>query len=223
MNSATLTKTTKVFSAPYANDVTVSGRWVQPQQDAELIHQWMNHPLVAPYWQQDKSLAEVLAYLQQQCRSYHQVMLLEINNTPVAYCELYRLQDDPLAQHIPADTKPSLANSTMGWHFLIGPNQLHGQGLGKLLGHALIHWLFQHYPISALCCEPDIANIRMHKLLAYLQHQAVADIRLPSKRARLFVLYRAQLTTLLSPPTSHLLTLSKCVDQTSPTVRNIKQ
>ena len=90
-----------LFRYGYPHQIEITGRWVQPDTDYPIIHQWMNNPLVAQFWQQNHAPEQVRHYLHQQCASYHDVLVIELNQIPVAYSEIYHIKDDLLAYFIP--------------------------------------------------------------------------------------------------------------------------
>lgn len=161
--------------------------------DVELVHQWMNYPHVAEFWQQAWSEEKIAAYLKRQINSYHQVMIVSVNQIPVAYTELYPVADDPLSgccEHNIED---------WGWHLLVGPPEFIGCGLSAAVGHAIVSYLFENTSADEIFCEPDHANQRMIRFVAQLAHEDRGLIQLGKKCARLMVCRRENFESLSLP------------------------
>lgn len=162
-----------------------------PEGHAELMHDWMHQPHVAPWWGADRTLEQTTAYLQRQWDTGHVVPWIASHSapgddgdggwTPFGYTELYRPADDPLADHFP------LTGSDRGWHVLVGPPDALGRGLPRLMGRAVLARLLTLPGIDRVVCEPDERNSRMLGFCRALGYEQVALLDLPDKRAALMV------------------------------------
>ncbi|BFM15926.1 rhizobactin siderophore biosynthesis protein RhbD [Maricurvus nonylphenolicus] len=161
--------------------------------DLGLVHQWMNYPHVAEFWQQAWPEEKIAGYLEQQINSYHNVMIVSVNQVPVAYTELYPVIDDPLSKRCDHSAED------WGWHLLVGPPEFVGCGLTAAVGHAIVSYLLEHTIADEIFCEPDYANQRMIRFVSRLAHQDRGLIQLGEKCARLMVCRREDFETLSLP------------------------
>ncbi|WP_129668959.1 GNAT family N-acetyltransferase [Phytoactinopolyspora endophytica] len=157
----------------------------------ELIHDWMNRAHVVPWWELDKPLDEIRAYLAG--LTHLQPWVVSADGTPFGYVETYRVADDPLAGHYPA--RPT----DVGWHLLVGPERFLGSGMPRLLGWAFLAYQLGFLTTTAgghphhgdrVVCEPDARNSRMHAFCRRLGFHAIGEVDLPDKRALLMVCHR---------------------------------
>ncbi|AYY14609.1 N-acetyltransferase [Actinobacteria bacterium YIM 96077] len=155
--------------------VTLAALPARADEHGELVHDWMNRAHVAPWWQLDRSLDEIRAYLTG--LTHLQPWIVYADGRPFGYVETYRAVEDDLASYYAA--RPG----DVGWHLLIGPEDVLGSGLARLLGHAFLAYLFTRG--DRVVCEPDVRNARMHAFCRRLGFEAMAEIGLPDKRALL--------------------------------------
>lgn len=166
-------------------------------EHTKLIHQWMNQPHVARYWQQAWPIDRIQHYLEQQIASYHEVFLLVVNDKPVAYTELYPVSEDRLAQyctHHPND---------WGWHMLIGPPDFIGCGLSPALGQTILRYLFEQKHAPQVFCEPDSRNLRMINFVSRLQHKSQGLVQLGNKLARIMMCEQGDFMSFAPPSLSY--------------------
>jgi RimJ/RimL family protein N-acetyltransferase len=160
-----------------------------PDGHAELMHDWMHQPHVAPWWGADRTLEQTTAHLQRQWDTGHVVPWIASYSrpggvgdwTPFGYTELYRPAEDPLADYFP------LVDTDRGWHVLVGPPDALGSGLPRLMGRAVLARLLTLSGIDRVVCEPDERNSRMLGFCRALGYEQVALLDLPDKRAALMV------------------------------------
>ena len=160
-------------------------RRVDPDQDLELVHSWMNDPEVARFWKMPWPRAEIASYLHRQDRSRHSTPYLGIlNGVPNSYWELYHADLDPLGQHYPA------REHDVGLHMLLGPAECRGRRLAADLIRTVSTRLLARDPRTRVVAEPDVENTRAIRTLEALGFRRAADLDLPNKRAALMVLDR---------------------------------
>jgi len=167
-------------------------RPADPDGDTELMHDWMHRPHVAPWWGPDRSFDETRAYLARQLGSGHLVPwivsavdLATGERRPFGYTETYRPADDPLASWFP------VLPTDQGWHVLVGPTEVMGSGLPRLLGRAVLAHLFADPAVERVICEPNELNTRMLGYCKALGYDAIAAVDLPGKRALILACSRA--------------------------------
>ncbi|HEV7759119.1 MAG TPA: GNAT family N-acetyltransferase [Acidimicrobiales bacterium] len=170
-----------------------------PEGHAELMHDWMHQPHVAPWWGADRDREGTVAYLRRQRASGHLVPWIVSHATlgpqagagldvaapddeagpwtPFGFTELYRAAEDPLADHFP------LTAADRGWHVLVGPPQTLGGGLPRLLGRAVLARLLASPGVDRVVCEPNEDNGRMLAFCRALGYESLGPVDLPDKRA----------------------------------------
>ncbi|NDL60624.1 GNAT family N-acetyltransferase [Phytoactinopolyspora mesophila] len=169
---------------------------VEVDRHAELIHDWMNRPHVVPWWQLDRPLDDVRAYLRG--LTHLQPWLVAADGVPFGYVETYRATEDPLSSHYRA--RPT----DVGWHLLVGPQEFIGTGTPRLLGRAMLAYLLgvhddarsdgHRHRGDRVVCEPDIRNTRMHAYCRKLGFRSIGEAELPDKKALLMACERTDFT-----------------------------
>jgi RimJ/RimL family protein N-acetyltransferase len=168
-----------------------------PEGHAELMYDWMHQPHVAPWWGADRDLDRTVAYVRRQRASRHLVPWIVSHAapgadpgggtgggdpggwTPFGYTELYRAAEDPLADVVP------LTRADRGWHVFVGPPEVLGGGLPRLLGRAVLARLLASPGVERVVCEPDERNGRMLAFCRALGYESLGPVDLPDKRAML--------------------------------------
>jgi RimJ/RimL family protein N-acetyltransferase len=165
------------------SDTTLVFDRADPDVDAPLLHDWLHRPHVAPWWGADRDIDETRAYLARQRSSDHLVPWI-VSHTPpdgppqpFGYVETYRPADDPLANWFPVRT------TDRGWHVLVGPPDVVGSGVPRLMGRAVLAWLLSEPEIDRVICEPNELNGRMLAYCKALGYEPIAAVDLPTKRA----------------------------------------
>jgi RimJ/RimL family protein N-acetyltransferase len=151
---------------------------VDTDRHAEMIHDWMNRPHVAPWW--DAERIDARGYLKG--LTYSTPWLFRADGVPFGYVETYRVADDPLAAHY--DAGPG----DLGWHVLVGPEEYLGTGIPRRMARATLRYLFGQ--TNRVVCEPDMRNTRMHRFCERLGFRAAGELVLPDKRALLLICTR---------------------------------
>ena len=171
-----------MIEQPTAWSVTLPGSSVEVRfdpvaadRDHALIHDWMNRPHVSPWWELDRPPDVIRDYLAS--LTHLQPWLVGADGVPFGYVETYRVAEDPLACYFAA------RKGDLGWHVLVGPQELLGTGIPRLLGRAAVAYLLND--AERVVCEPDARNTRMLAFCRRLGHQHLGDVELPEKRAAL--------------------------------------
>lgn len=154
---------------------------VRPDEDGELVHDWMNRPHVLPWWQLGVSLTEIRAYLAE--LTHLRPWLVSAHGAPFGYVETYAVPDDPLAGYYPA--RPD----DQGFHLLVGPLPMLGTGVPRLMGRTVLAWLLNRG--GRAVCEPDVRNGRMLAYCDRLGLTSLGEVDLPEKRAAVLACERA--------------------------------
>ena len=167
-------------------------RPADPEGDADLMFDWLHRPQVAPWWGPDRSLDETVAYLARQRGSGHLVPWIVSavdpasgERTPFGYTETYVPVDDPLADWFP------VLPTDRGWHVLVGPPEVMGSGLPRLMGRAVLAHLLADPAVERVICEPNELNTRMLAYCKKLGYDVLAGVDLPGKRALILACTRA--------------------------------
>lgn len=166
------------------SDTSLHFEKADPDVDAPLLHDWLHRPHVAPWWGADRDIDETRAYLTRQRSSDHLVPWIVSAAPadggppqPFGYVETYRPADDPLASWFPVRA------TDRGWHVLVGPPDVVGSGVPRLMGRAVLAWLLSEPGIERVICEPNELNGRMLAYCKALGYEPVAAVDLPTKRA----------------------------------------
>ena len=149
-------------------------------EHAGLVHDWMNRPHVVPWWQLNYSLDGIGRYLDE--LTHLTPWIVSADGVACGYVETYQVSDDPLAEAY--DTGPGDA----GWHVAVGPVDMLGTGVPRLLARAVLAYLLTEAPRAV--CEPDVGNARMLAFCRRLGLVHLGDVELPDKRAALLACTR---------------------------------
>jgi RimJ/RimL family protein N-acetyltransferase len=162
-------------------------RPAEPDRDAGLLYDWMHQPHVAPWWGPDRSLEQTRGYLERQLGTGHLTpWVVSVGDRDFGYVETYRAAEDPLAEAYP------LRPSDRGWHVLVGPAEVIGRGLPRLMARAVLARLLSEEGVDRVVCEPDERNARMLAFCRALGHERLTTLDLGHKRAALLACTRDQ-------------------------------
>ncbi|WP_257295040.1 GNAT family N-acetyltransferase [Endozoicomonas sp. YOMI1] len=170
----------------YQNDLTISFRSIDPEEDLAIFHQWMNQPRVAEFWEMAKSKEELRNYLQTLLKDRKTWPLVgSINGEPFGYFELYWAMEDRIAPYY--DCQPW----DRGFHLLVGNPDFLGKRFSNCWTKSITHFLYLDDPRTGrLVGEPRADNQRLLKLLAPAGWSFVKAFDFPHKRAALVNGYR---------------------------------
>lgn len=159
---------------------TLSFQPATADEHGALVHDWMNRPHVAPWWQLDVPLAQIRGYLAG--LTHLSPWIVSADGVAFGYVETYQVADDPLAAAYPA------RHDDAGWHLLVGPPAVLGTGAPRLLARAVLAYLLERS--GRAVCEPDVRNARMLAFCRRLGLRRLDDVDLPDKRAALMAVTR---------------------------------
>lgn len=164
----------------------VGFRPVDPASDVALVGAWMREPHVSPWWDAGVDETTTRAYLVGQSAATHLApWIVSVDGRPVAYVETYRVADDPLA------AAHEFGGTELGWHVLLGPAELLGTGVARLVGRATVAGLLRNEATDAVVCEPDRRNERMLRFCEAIGHERAGAVELPDKVAMLMTCRRS--------------------------------
>lgn len=151
--------------------------------DLPLLHDWMNDPAVARYWELAGPPETTRAHVAERIACPDATPCLGVFlGQPVSYWEIYRADRDPLAAHVPC--RPH----DIGLHVLIGPETSRGKGLGSLLLESVAAWALAREPRAGrVLAEPDERNTASVRAFANAGFEPSGVVRLPEKDALLMV------------------------------------
>ncbi len=85
------------------------------ESDIDIFHKWHNQDFVSEFWEMDKTKEELLQYIQKVQNSPFQTpLVVELDDRPVGYFELYWANEDRIAPYCNPDTYDR------GLHLLFG-------------------------------------------------------------------------------------------------------
>lgn len=161
-------------------------RTLDPEHDLPLIHDWMNKPRVARFWEEAGTLEQHRAFVEKVMSSPHTHPLIgSFNGKPFGYFEAYWAKEDRIAPFYDAD------DYDRGVHMLVGDDGFRGPHRVAAWLASLVHYLFLNdVRTRVIVCEPRWDNATM---IGYLRQTGFAQIKhfdFPHKRAALLMLAR---------------------------------
>ncbi len=165
----------------YQSDLTVSFRTIDPEQDLELFHQWMNQPRVAEFWEMDQSRDKLRNYIHSLLQDKRTWPVIGcFNGEPFGYIEIYWAMEDRIAPYY--DCQPW----DRGFHVLVGNTDYLGKRYSLSWSKSMTHFLFLDDPrTNCLVGEPRADNQRLIKLTGPAGWSFVKEFDFPHKRAAL--------------------------------------
>ncbi|MGW0664238.1 GNAT family N-acetyltransferase [Streptodolium elevatio] len=153
------------------------------KRDLPIIHEWMNDPEVARWWELAGGIEVTGKHLAAHSRLTHATAYVGcLDDQPVSYWELYRADLDPLARHYAA------LPHDVGVHVLIGPAAHRGQGLGSLLLLVVSELILRAAPdTQRVIAEPDVRNAASIAAFRRAGFRRSVDLSLPGKTAALMI------------------------------------
>jgi RimJ/RimL family protein N-acetyltransferase len=163
-------------------------RLARPEsEDLARIHGWMAAGHVAAHWDQAWSTRRWHTELASQLAGSHsRPCVVDLDDEPLAYLEVYRVVRDPLSAHY--QVRPH----DLGVHIAIGEPHRCGRGLGTALLRATAEGLLSAEPAcTRIVAEPDDRNDASLAAFARAGFSTVGRLGLPHKTAVLLVRPRA--------------------------------
>lgn len=156
-------------------------RAVAYPDDLALLHNWMHRPHVVPQWQLDVPAAKLAAHFEVMLADDHQrLYLVMLDERPVGYVEIYEGYRDRLARYYQADI------NDLGWHLLIGEEDIVGHGHLKPIVVMLSSFIFGHSPATRIVGEPDV-RVKAYSVTAEaLSYVPQRELPMPEKTAMLY-------------------------------------
>ncbi len=165
----------------YQNDITISFRTIDPEEDIDLFHGWMNQPRVAVFWEMNKCHTELQEYLKSLLNDRRTWPLIGcFNDEPFGYFELYWAMEDRIAPYY--DCQPW----DRGLHQLVGNKKFLGRRFSDIWTKSITHFLYLDDPrTSRLVGEPRADHQKALKILKPAAWSVVKEFDFPHKRAAL--------------------------------------
>jgi acetyl CoA:N6-hydroxylysine acetyl transferase len=155
---------------------------LRPLKDLAVLHGWMNDPEVAAFWELAGPREVLDRHIAAQLSSAHSDPYLgRLDGEPMSYWEVYRADQDPLADHY------SARRGDVGVHLLIGPGSYRGRGIGATLIRAMADWALSRTASSRVVAEPDLRNQRSIRAFTNAGFEPRGVLDLPDKQAMLMV------------------------------------
>ncbi|WP_435106249.1 GNAT family N-acetyltransferase [Arhodomonas sp. AD133] len=165
---------------------TFSFRSVDVDRDLDLIHDWMNDPVVARFFQEDGSLDEHRRYLERTEKDPHiYSMIASLGDRPFGYFEVYWAKENRVAPYYDAH------DYDRGWHVLIGDSEMRGKAYATAWLTSISHYLFLDEPrTQRIVGEPDVGHTQQIRNLDRSGYAKIKAFDFPHKRAMLVMMLR---------------------------------
>ncbi|SFG15845.1 Protein N-acetyltransferase, RimJ/RimL family [Halobacillus alkaliphilus] len=157
-----------------------SFRPLDPNQDVELLYDWMHQKHIAPFWKLNLPLSELKRWVHHSAEAEHKDCYIgTFNGEPVCYLIAYSVEEDPIKEYY--DDK----QGDLGMHLLIGPRSYLNKEDGLSIVRAMILFLFDRYNTKRIIGEPDRRNRIVIPILKELGGEVLGRVHLPNKEAAL--------------------------------------
>lgn len=166
-------------------DRTVWMRPVDADFDTKIIHDWMNRPHVAEFWNQAWPVERIREYLHKSvARPGFDPYIAYMDDEPFAYFEAYDPAQDRLKDYYDVE------ENDVGLHILIGDERYLKRYILRL-ATTLMRFIFTTRPETRrIVGEPDERNRQVLGLMRFLGFQFVSKLALPEKNASFLILSR---------------------------------
>lgn len=170
---------------PWLNE-EISFRLIDPVEDLERFHRWMNDPRVAVIWEEDGDLDKHRAFIEERLADPHVVPLIGcFDGQPFAYFEVYWARENRIGPYYDCQ------DFDRGWHVLVGEDAFRGKARVSAWLPSLMHYIFLDDPrTQRIVGEPAASH---HQQLKNLQRSGFAMVKpfnFPHKRSMLVMLLR---------------------------------
>lgn len=169
---------------------TFALRTLDAGQDLQRLHDWMNNPRVAAFWEEQGTLEQHQAFIASALSDpRNHPLVASLDDQPFAYFEAYWAKEDRIAPFC------DVGDYDRGIHMLVGDDAFRGRHIVAAWLPSLLHYLFlADSRTQTIVCEPRVDNAKM---ASYLQHYGFAyrkQFDFPHKRAALLTLEREVFT-----------------------------
>jgi RimJ/RimL family protein N-acetyltransferase len=158
------------------NDITI--RPVDPEADADLIHDWVTQERARFWGMLDKDRDEVLeiyTYIAEQAHlSAH---LVSVGGVPVTLFQTYDPAVDDIGQYYDREA------GDVGVHLLLADSPAR-IGRTQDIVAFLMGWLFDDPANLRIVLEPDTRNAKSLRLFGLAGAEAGPEVQMPQKRAQ---------------------------------------
>jgi len=171
----------------HAINQTISIRSLDMDKDLYTIHEWVNLPYAAAYWQMRGSY-ELLRTCYQCIMGHpwaHSFAVL-LGEELIAQIEVYSLHADELGQLVPHEIGDA------GFHLLMAPPGAREKGITSKVIQTFLQFYFSFETAGTLWGEPDHQNTRSIRLLQEAGFHFVKTVQLSYKKAYAYQLQREQ-------------------------------
>jgi RimJ/RimL family protein N-acetyltransferase len=168
------------LSEPYAIRV------VRPDEDAEMISEWMNRPHLAEAWEYDWPASRWRGYLQAQLAgTYSRPLIGSRRGEDLGYVEVYRAAKDSIAPRYDADPYD------LGLHAAIADVRIVNRGFAPILLPKLAQSLFAIEPrCRRIMFDPDHRNTAARRLCEFTGCTFLGEHEMANRRMALYAMER---------------------------------
>lgn len=164
----------------------VSFRALDPEQDLQRFHRWMNDPRVDAFWNEAGSVEKHREYLSKLETDPHMQCLIGcFGGVPFGYFEIYWAKENRIAPFYDVD------DYDRGWHVVVGEDAYRGRAFISAWLPSLMHYMFlDDCRTQWIVGEPAATH---HQQIRNLERSGFASIKnfdFPHKRATLVMLMR---------------------------------
>lgn len=166
-------------------DKILSLRSVILEQDAEMLHQWVNEPYAKKFWQLDVSKNQFLSFYQSLLNNPDAHSYISfLNNEPVCQIDLYRVEASDLGKYLKCGC------DDCGMHLLMAPLYKAFPGLSRIIMQTFMQYYYSFLLANILYAEPDKLNYKACRLLEKSGFTFLQHITLTDKEASLYLMTR---------------------------------
>jgi lysine N-acyltransferase len=161
-------------------------RVADPDDDAELISEWMNRPHLAEAWEYDWPPQRWRGYLRAQLASeYSRPFVGSFRGKEVAYLEVYRAAKDSIAPRYAADPHD------LGLHAALADLRFVNKGIAPILLPRVVASLFELEPqCRRIMFDPDHRNAGARRLCEWAGCTFLGEHDMANRRMALYTLPR---------------------------------
>ncbi|TPN86863.1 GNAT family N-acetyltransferase [Aquimarina algicola] len=169
-----------VFSKSIQGFGTIHLRYLNVEQDAGFLHEWVTKPYASYWGMLDSTIHEVREeYAKLVAQKYYDVFIGEHEGKPIFLMEKYKATADRIAKYYKAK------DTDYGMHILVAPPTQKIKNFTWNVFSTVLDFFFDQPNIDRIVVEPDVRNEKIHKLNKKAGFQYQKEIELPEKRAAL--------------------------------------